>query len=498
MGIHDNYFDLGGTSLSAIQVIARLQRQFSIPVSPIVLFEAPTVSELAKRLAPNPAKESDDTLKRIVDRRLAVQHKRDGTEIAIVGMAGRFPRANSVTEFWQNLLDGVEALTYFTDAELLEAGVPADAVSNPNYVAARPIIENADHFDAGFFGYSPRDAELMDPQHRLMMEVAWEALESAGYDSLRYDGSIGVFAGANISLYLLNLYADRDLDMFEASIGNDKDSLTTKISYKLNLKGPSLAVQTFCSTSLVSVHLACQSLRNGDSDMALAGGVALRMPTKQGYVYKVGDQDSPDGHTRSFDAQAGGTNFGDGAAMVVLKRLDAALADGDTIHAVIKGSAINNDGSLKVSYTAPSVERQAEVVALALADAGLTADAISYVEAHGTATELGDPIEVAALTRAFRASTQAKQYLRAGHREDLYRTCGSRVRRHRADQDRGIPQGRRHPARFAFPVSESQDRFCEQSLLRQHRFQAVGAKRNSASCGSDVSRRWWNQRPRHR
>jgi acyl transferase domain-containing protein/acyl carrier protein len=202
--------------------------------------------------------------------------------------------------------------------------------------------------------------------------------------------------------------------MFQACLGNDKDSLTTKISYKLNLKGPSLAVQTFCSTSLVAVHLACQSLRNGESDVALAGGVALRLPTKTGYLYEPGDQDSPDGHTRTFDAQAKGTNFGDGAAMVVLKRLDEALADGDTIHAVIRGSAINNDGSLKVSYTAPSVERQAEVVVLALADAGLTADDISYVEAHGTATELGDPIEVSALTRAFRATTEAKNYCALG------------------------------------------------------------------------------------
>ena len=228
-----------------------------------------------------------------------------------------------------------------------------------------------------------------------------------------------MFAGSNVSLYWVNMSADpafwAGLNKFETGLGNDKDSLTTQISYKLNLKGPSLAIQTFCSTSGVAIHLACQSLRMGESDMALAGGVSVQaIPNRQGYLYEPNNQASPDGHTRTFDAHAHGTVFADATAMVLLKRLDDALADGDTVHAVIKGTAINNDGSLKAGYTAPSVERQAEVVALALADAGLTAEDLSYIEAHGTATELGDPIEVTALTKTFRATTKARQFCALG------------------------------------------------------------------------------------
>ena len=338
--------------------------------------------------------------------------------IAIVGMAGRFPGAPDVASLWDNVLNGVESLTRFSDEDLRGAGVEAALIHNPAYVKMRGVIPDIDRFDAGVFGFSPREAELMDPQQRLMLETAWHALDHAGYDPQRYPGRVGVFAGTSPSAYQVMLHADRALwrqiNSFETHIANTQDSLATRISYKLDLRGPSLSIGTYCSTSAVAIHLACQSLRLGESDMALAGGVTLQVPSQQGHLYEPGNQGSPDGHTRTFDARAQGTVFSDGVAMVLLKRLEDALADGDTIHAVIKATAINNDGSLKSGFTAPSVERQAGVIALALKNAGLTASDISYVEAHGTATERGDPIEVAALTRAFRKTTAAEQFCALG------------------------------------------------------------------------------------
>jgi acyl transferase domain-containing protein/acyl carrier protein len=418
VGLHDNYFELGGNSLVSLQVIAELQKEFDTQLSPIIIFEAPTVSELAKRLGPAKPQQEKVAVAQFAERRQCVKERTTRSGIAIIGMAGRFPGADNIRELWQNLVHGMEGLTFFTDEELLESGVDPALLRNPNYVKARAILKDVDLFDAAVFGFSPREAELMDPQHRLMLETAWQTMEHAGYDSFRYDGSIGVFAGTTQSLYLMNIHSDREmwsgLNRFEINLGNTQDSLTTRISYKLNLKGPSLAIGTYCSTSGVAIHLACQSLRIGESDMALAGGVSVQIPTKQGYLFEQGNQGSPDGHTRTFDARAQGTVFSDGAAMVLLKRLEDAIEDGDTIHAVIKGTAINNDGSLKAGFTAPSVERQAEVITLALADAGLTAKDINYIEAHGTATELGDPIEVAALTRAFRATTSEKQICALG------------------------------------------------------------------------------------
>ena len=419
VGIHDNYFDLGGTSLSALQVIAQLQKEFSVPVSPIVLFEASTVSELSKRLQPNRGKADNETLKKAVARRRAGRQTRQAnSEIAIVGMAGRFPGANNIAEFWRNIRDGIESVHRLSDEELKQAGVPSELFSNPNYVKARPIMAHTDMFDASFFNYSPREAEFTDPQHRVLLEIAWEALESAGYDSQRYDGRIGVFAGSNSSHYAARIMADPEaaasFDRPEIALANDRDSLTTAISYKLNLRGPSLCVQTSCSTSLVATHLACQSILAGECEMALGGGISLRVPQKSGYLYENNGQDSPDGHSRTFDAKANGTVFGEGAGMVLLKRLDDALADGDSIHAVIKGSAINNDGSLKAGYAAPSIDGQAEVMMMALANAAVDASTVHYVEASGTASELGDPIEVASLTKAFRAFTDAKNYCAIG------------------------------------------------------------------------------------
>ncbi|AUB43298.1 Non-ribosomal peptide synthetase component F (plasmid) [Nostoc flagelliforme CCNUN1] len=339
--------------------------------------------------------------------------------IAIIGMTGRFPGANNVDKFWQNLINGIESITFFTDEELIASGVDPDLLNSPNYVKAKGVLENIEMFDALFFGFTPKEAELMDPQHRLFLECAWEALENAGYDSEAYDGRIGVYAGAGLNIYLArNLISNRDLiesaGSLQVSIGNDKDYVPTRVSYKLNLTGPSINVNTACSTSLVTVHLACQSLLNYQCDMALAGGVSIYTPQKEGYVYQNGGIASPDGHCRAFDARAQGTVDGNGVGIVVLKRLEDALANGDYIYAVIRGSAINNDGSLKVGYTAPSESGQAAVISEALAVAGIEAEDISYIETHGTGTTLGDPIEIAALTQAFQTSTQKKGFCAIG------------------------------------------------------------------------------------
>ena len=343
-------------------------------------------------------------------------NKENDFDIAIISMSGRFPGANSVDEFWQNLCSGVESITFFSDEELKESGIDPAVLSDPNYIKASPILHGPEMFDASFFGYSPREAKLVDPQQRLFLECAWEALEHAGYDADRYEGRIGVYAGASMNTYLLfsGLIPHLSTQYLPILIGSDKDYLTTRVSYKLNLKGPSVTVQTACSTSLVAVHIACQSLLNEECDMALAGGSSIRVPHRVGYFYQEGSIFSPDGHCRAFDAKARGTIFGSGVGVVVLKRSVDAIADGDSIHAVIKGSAINNDGSSKVGYTAPSVNGQSEVIVEALANSGIAADTISYVESHGTGTALGDPIEIAALTNAFRTYTDKKGFCAIG------------------------------------------------------------------------------------
>ena len=336
--------------------------------------------------------------------------------IAIIGMSGRFPGASDVDTFWRNLCDGVESITFFTPEELIEAGVDPALVHDPNYVRARPVLDDIAGFDAGFFGISPRMAALTDPQQRLFLEVCWEALETAGYVRAGSAGRVGVFAGANLSTYLLGItgaLAAEEVSEAEIIMGNDKDALTTTVSYLFDLHGPSVSVQTFCSTSLAAVHLALRSLRAGDCDLAIAGGASIRVPDRQGHRAVPGGQDSHDGHVRTFDARATGTMFGDSVAAVVLKRLSDALRDGDRVYAVIRGSAMNNDGAMKVGYTAPSVAGQASVVAAAMKDAGVSPTEIGYVESHGTATELGDPIEVAALTRAF-GSDPARQSVPIG------------------------------------------------------------------------------------
>jgi len=337
-------------------------------------------------------------------------------DIAVIGMSARFPGANTVEEFWRNLCAGRESITALSEQDLREAGVDEALRQHPDYVRALPEIGDPGLFDAAFFDMSPREAQCTDPQHRLFLECAWSALEDAGYDADRYPGLIGVYGGSSMNTYLLWNQCPLDLvtEQLAIAIGNEKDYLTSRVSYKLNLTGPSVAVQTACSTSLVAVHLACQSLLNHECDMALAGGVSVRLPHPAGYLYQEGDIRSPDGHCRAFDARAQGTVFGSGVGLVVLKRLADAVEAGDAIAAVIKGSAINNDGSSKVAYTAPSVDTQSHVILQALANAGVTADTITYIEAHGTGTALGDPIEVTALTNAFRVQTGKRGFCGLG------------------------------------------------------------------------------------
>jgi amino acid adenylation domain-containing protein len=412
VGIDDSFFDVGGHSLNLVEVEVALERTLGLKVSTMDLFRFPTIRALALHLdgasgtkaAPEPAP-------------LPASATGAAAGIAIVGMAGRFPGADDVDTFWRKLCDGVESIRGLSDQELRDAGVAAAHLDEPRYVRRKGVLDDVARFDAPFFGYPPREALLMDPQQRLFLEVGWQALEHAGYDPHTYGGRIGVVAGSGRSAYLmhfLDTQPESAAELFQTTILNEKDFLATRLAHKLNLRGPALTVQTACSTSLVAVHVACQQLLQGECDMALAGGAAIEVPHGTGYLYQEGHILSPDGHCRAFDADAGGTVRGSGGAVVVLKRMDDALRDGDTIWAVIKGSAINNDGAAKVGFTAPSVDGQAEVIEQALQRAGVDARSIGLVEAHGTATPLGDPIEVAALTQAYRKYTPDRGYCLLG------------------------------------------------------------------------------------
>jgi amino acid adenylation domain-containing protein len=344
--------------------------------------------------------------------------------VAIIGMSGKFPGAPDLGTFWANIAAGKDTITHFSRAEL-EARDRASLEFGPDYVAAHGVLEGAELFDASFFGIPPREADFLDPQHRLFLETCWNALEDGGYDPAQFSGQIGVFGGCSLNTYLLaNLSANREfldeltgnyqVGEFQAALGNDKDFLCTRAAYKLNLRGPCLTVQAACATSLVAICQASQSLLTYQCDMALAGGVSVTFPQYRGYVRQEGSMGSEDGRCRPFDADATGTVFGHGVGVVLLKRLEDAVADGDRIDAVIRGFAVNNDGAAKVSYMAPGVDGQAAAIEAAQAMAGVSADAITYVEAHGTATPLGDPVEVAALTRAFRQSTKRNGFCALG------------------------------------------------------------------------------------
>lgn len=345
--------------------------------------------------------------------KLAAVEQAQQERVAIVGMAGRFPGAETVEQFWQNLCQGISSIQLAP-----QPNAASSSPSLPNYVSAYASFADIAGFDAAFFGYSPREAELIDPQHRVFLECAWTALEQAGYDPEQLDGKVSVYAGAALNSYLINLYTHPSLrsavDRVQAVVSNVMGLMPTRVSYKLNLTGPSCGVQTGCSTSLVAVHLACQSLLNRESDLALAGGVSIDASEQQGYVYQNDGLLSPDGVCRAFDAAAAGTVFGNGVGIVVLKRLSEALKDRDSIYAVIKGSAINNDGAQKVGLTAPSVAGQADVIVAALQQANCSPETIQYIETHGTGTALGDPIEIAALTKAFRSQTTKPQFCAIG------------------------------------------------------------------------------------
>lgn len=413
VGIDDNFFDLGGHSLLLTRVYEALRKQVSEPFALITLFQHPTIRSLAARLA------QDEIPAPIRIRANTSRNADSSDEIAIIGLTGRFPGADDLQAFWNNLREGRESIRFFTDQELLDSGIEAELIALPYYVRANGMLSDVAGFDAGFFGYTPAEAEIIDPQHRLFLENAWHTLEHAGYGEHSSDTAIGVFAGCSHNGYLIrnllpHLYASDAHSIYQVMLGSDKDFLSTRVSYALDLTGPSVSVQTACSTSLVAIHMACRSLLDGECDMALAGGVGLKIPQKSGYVHQEGMINSPDGRCRAFDAGANGTTWGSGLGIVLLKPLHAALADRDTIHAVIKASAINNDGALKIGYTAPGVEGQAEVVANAQARAKVAPDSISYIETHGTGTHLGDLIEIAALTQAFRAGTDKNRFCALG------------------------------------------------------------------------------------
>ncbi|GGB16678.1 polyketide synthase [Puia dinghuensis] len=415
IGTEDNFFELGGNSLVALKTVAALQQQHGLDLPITRLYQFPTIKALAAWL-------EDGVTTRL---RLPKDHGRRNTgnaaddDIAIIGMAGRFPGASTIEELWTLLKEGKETVSFFTKEEL-DASIPKDLRNDPDYVPARGIIDGADTFDAGFFGISPRLAELMDPQQRIFLEIAWEALEKTGYlpDTDRFSGSIGVFAGSgNNSYYLNNVIPNKELvdrvGGFQVMTYNEKDYVASRTAYILDLKGPAVSVHSGCSTSLLAVAQAMDSLRKGYCDIALAGGASVTAPIRSGHVYQEGAMLSRDGHCRPFDAEAQGTTFSDGAGVVLLKTRQQAEKDGDTIYAVIKGAGVNNDGGGKGSFTAPSAEGQAGAIAMAIAEAGIDASSISYVEAHGTATPLGDPIEIEGLRIAF-GEQEKQQYCALG------------------------------------------------------------------------------------
>lgn len=418
VGSTDSLHDLGATSLQLVQIHSQVVQQFDTDLSITDLCALPTVRDIAERIGePSQASCRVDVQSRHVDRRPSD----DG--IAIVGMAGRFPGADNISQFWDNLINGVNSIVEIPEVEL---NLPADSPlrTHPNLVRKTAAVRDADKFDASFFGIFPKEAQVMDPQHRLMLEACWHAIEDAGYCPDRIDGSVGVFAGCYMNTYILaNLATNRDLlasltDSFHfgdlrIELGADKDHIATRISFLLDLCGPSITVQTSCSTSLVAVVQACQAIRSKQCDMALAGGCFLDFPQNRGYLSADGFV-SPDGRCMTFDAGAQGTVFGEGVGAVLLKRVEDAIAHGDDIYGVIRGCGINNDGRTKQAYTAPSVEGQAKAVRLAHQCAGIDADTVTYVEAHGTGTLAGDPVEIEALTKAFRATTQKKQYCAIG------------------------------------------------------------------------------------
>lgn len=418
VGRDDNFFDLGGDSLLVLRVLKDLQQGSAQRLTTNLFFRQPTPAALAADMQATAKAAATPAVPQAGRKpsRPAAGHEMEA--VALVAMAGRFPGAADVEQFWDNLMAGRESISFFDDATL-DAGVSAALRADPLYVRARGVLEGIENFDAAFFGINPKEAELMDPQQRVFLEICWECLERAGYVPDQAPGPVAVYAGMYNASYFQRHVATRPdlIEMvgeFQVMLANEKDYITTRVANRLNLTGPAVSVHTACSTSLVAVAQAFHALRTGQCRMALAGGASVTCPPRSGYLYNEGSMLSPDGHTRSFDAKAKGTVFSDGATVVLLKRLSDAIADGDTIYAVLRGAAVNNDGGAKASFTAPSVDGQATVIEAALAQAGVEPRSISYVETHGTATPMGDPIEVEGLVRAYAAHTSDKGFCTIG------------------------------------------------------------------------------------
>lgn len=407
VGVNDNFFDLGGNSLLALRFVAMLKQQHQLNLPVTRLYQDPNISKIALYLDGKTVTQNS-------------QRNRDlpsGTDIAVIGMSGRFPGACSIEELWDVLQSGKETTSFFSDEEL-DPTIPPELSKSPDYVKARGVLEQAEYFDSRFFGMNSRMAELMDPQQRIFLEIAWEVLESTGHLPERYDGKVGVFAGSGTNTYYLNnIHTRPDLisaaGAFQVSTLNEKDYIAMRTAFELDLKGPAVSVYSACSTSLLAIAQAVESLRKGQCDVALAGGSSLTAPIRSGHLYEEGAILSKDGHCRPFDANASGTVFSDGAGVVLLKNRADAERDGDTIYAIIKGVGLNNDGAMKASFTAPNAGGQADTISMAIADAGIDASTISYVETHGTATPLGDPIEIEGLKMAF-GSQEEKQFCALG------------------------------------------------------------------------------------
>ncbi|MBU6178687.1 MAG: HAD-IIIC family phosphatase, partial [Verrucomicrobia bacterium] len=405
VGLDDPFSALGGSSIQLVRLHAALRREFGTALELVELFELPTIAAQAAKL------DAERTASTVSITPTEHPRRSDDDAVAVIGVALRVPGANDPDTFWRNLVDGVESISFFRQDEVEYP----EEFGKPGYVPAKGLVDDIDKFDANFFGILPKDAKIMDPQQRVFLELAWEAMERSGYTPDTHTQRIGIYAGAYFDTYLLtNLCTDREflanlipqiqVGSLQCELGNDKDYLATRIAFKMNLRGPAMTLQTACSTSMVAIIEACRAIRSGLCDMALAGGITLTLPLKRGYFYTEQGMLSGDGHCRAYDEKASGTVFGNGAGVVMLKRLSDAVHDRDHIHAVIRGTGMNNDGGVKHSYTAPSVEGQVDVIRMAHRDAGVEASSIGYIEGHGTGTPLGDPIEVTALTKAFRAA----------------------------------------------------------------------------------------------
>jgi len=420
IGIDDSFFELGGNSLGVVRMVSLYHARFGKEIPPVKVFQYPTVAQLCGYLE---AGSADSSFLKDAERRVGHSRSQTSTDshhedIAVIGMAGRFPGAENLDQLWRNLCNGVESISVFTPEEL-GPGIDESLRRDPDYIRARGLIEGAELFDASFFGINALEAKVMDPQQRVFLELTYHALEIAGYDPDRFHGYIGVFAGIGDNhYYTTNLLTHPDLLAMAGKLaveyGNQKDYIALRAAYLLDLRGPAVSLNTACSTTLLAIDQASRSLLDGECDIALAGGIDITVPQKSGFLYQEGGTFAKDGHCRPFDADATGTMFCDGAGIVVLKRLSEALRDGDMIYAVLKGTGKNNNGARPASFLAPSVEGQAEAIALAQARANVPVDTIGYIETHGTGTPVGDPIEFEALCNVFRAKTDKKQFCYIG------------------------------------------------------------------------------------